>query len=386
MITLFVATQSIANEDSPKSKKVLDASSFTGVSAGAYKDASEFPALMSQLFCYSGDDLTDNHKTLLDCFRSTHGAGEYICQAEVNLAARLYRQGLSVKDIQEEVDKQFSNAYPFETDTKAYSSYKEKIALVKSFYAKLPTIVWCQKVFSLKPAALALCLHDMGLSGISFDDFADKLSQKGFIVCAVDLPGFGSLKTKEPLSGADFDASIKDIENTLLRMRAAFPGVPICIVGEGYGATLALASAARKPRALAGVIVSSPADSWFAKPEQEDIVKSMCQFSADKYTHIRSSPLNRANLGDGSFNALRSFMGKGRVFASQIKQLPVMAMVGAKDRFSRPVASMAIFNALGTPDRVIEVVHGQEHLILEQDQLDEHTADLIAAWIEKHVR
>jgi alpha-beta hydrolase superfamily lysophospholipase len=79
-------------------------------------------------------------------------------------------------------------------------------------------------------------------------------------------------------------------------------------------------------------------------------------------------------------------MGKGRVFASQIKQLPVMAMVGAKDRFSRPVASMAIFNALGTPDRVIEVVHGQEHLILEQDQLDEHTADLIAAWIEKHVR
>jgi cytochrome c553 len=55
----------------------------------AYKIASRMPDLFSELPCFCGCGWID-HSSLLDCFRTTHGAKCALCQEEAEMAERLY--------------------------------------------------------------------------------------------------------------------------------------------------------------------------------------------------------------------------------------------------------------------------------------------------------
>jgi hypothetical protein len=77
----------------------LDPNQFVGEVKQAYVFAGENPALLAQLWCYCGCDKTDGHKSLLDCYRGTHGATCNICTGEALLAKRMSEQGSPVEQI-----------------------------------------------------------------------------------------------------------------------------------------------------------------------------------------------------------------------------------------------------------------------------------------------
>src|SRR5580700_9462478 len=57
-----------------KLRITLDPNNFQGTVREAYEVAEKDPALLAQLHCYCGCDVTDGHKNLLDCFRDNHGS------------------------------------------------------------------------------------------------------------------------------------------------------------------------------------------------------------------------------------------------------------------------------------------------------------------------
>lgn len=105
-------------------KPVLDPSQFAGLASFGYASAKAAPEVMEKLFCYCGCDLTDSHTSLLDCFTSAHGVDCHICQEEAVLALKLHRDGMPMKQIQQEIDERYSDKYPFEEQTPAYKKYK----------------------------------------------------------------------------------------------------------------------------------------------------------------------------------------------------------------------------------------------------------------------
>lgn len=91
---------------------VMPASRYTGAAKRAYAAANADPALAKALFCYCGCDKQKRHKSLIDCFRSDHGAHCGICMDEMIRAAGYKKQGLSNKAIAKKIDFEFKSRYP----------------------------------------------------------------------------------------------------------------------------------------------------------------------------------------------------------------------------------------------------------------------------------
>ncbi len=85
----------------PAARLTLDPAEFTGDTREAYTVAEKHPELLAQLDCYCGCEQHEGHKNLLDCFRTTHGAGCDICVGEAVTAGEMYESGTPVDQIRE---------------------------------------------------------------------------------------------------------------------------------------------------------------------------------------------------------------------------------------------------------------------------------------------
>lgn len=69
----------------------------------AYAAAGRLKTVFYQLPCYCRCDHTENHKHLLDCFRSYHGAHCWACQREALFAEQEFKKGRSPTQIRDSI-------------------------------------------------------------------------------------------------------------------------------------------------------------------------------------------------------------------------------------------------------------------------------------------
>ena len=75
----------------------------------AYSVAKQIPEVLAQQPCYCYCQRM-GHRSLLDCFRSSHSASCEICINEARLAGQLHRQGKSLEEIRAAIiAKQWAN-------------------------------------------------------------------------------------------------------------------------------------------------------------------------------------------------------------------------------------------------------------------------------------
>jgi len=108
----------------PQTAKVLSPEKFVGKVSLGYKAAQTIPEICSNLFCYCGCDLTDNHTSLLDCFTCEHGMDCDVCLDEAILAMNKKEQGKSLSDIQKSVEQDFASLYPWDKPSAALIKYR----------------------------------------------------------------------------------------------------------------------------------------------------------------------------------------------------------------------------------------------------------------------
>jgi hypothetical protein len=96
----------------PKSANgvTLDPKLFVGPVRQAYSIAEQNPMLLKQLDCYCGCYKTDGHKSLLDCYRSRHGATCQICTNEVLDASRMFDSGMTPEQIKQSLQRKYQTA------------------------------------------------------------------------------------------------------------------------------------------------------------------------------------------------------------------------------------------------------------------------------------
>jgi hypothetical protein len=103
-------TSPVADREAlPKSANgvTLDPKLFVGPVRQAYRIAEQNPMLLAQLDCYCGCYQTDGHKSLLDCYRSRHGATCQICTNEVLEASRLFDSGMAPEQIKQSLRRKY---------------------------------------------------------------------------------------------------------------------------------------------------------------------------------------------------------------------------------------------------------------------------------------
>jgi hypothetical protein len=92
-----------------KLRITLDPNNFQGTVREAYEVAEKDPALLAQLHCYCGCDVTDGHKNLLDCFRDTHGSTCAICCGEARDAESMASRGMAIEQIRDALRARYAH-------------------------------------------------------------------------------------------------------------------------------------------------------------------------------------------------------------------------------------------------------------------------------------
>ncbi len=82
---------------------------FEGETHAAYLVAQRHPDLLAQLDCYCGCERHEGHKSLLDCFRTNHGATCATCTGEAITAGQLYENGTPPEQIRAILHQRYAN-------------------------------------------------------------------------------------------------------------------------------------------------------------------------------------------------------------------------------------------------------------------------------------
>lgn len=84
----------------------LDPSRFTDNRAAfvAYSLAAKIPEILYQEPCYCPCDVSEDHRSLLDCFTGKHGMTCHVCQAEVFFAYEGSKSGKTVTQIRNDMN------------------------------------------------------------------------------------------------------------------------------------------------------------------------------------------------------------------------------------------------------------------------------------------
>ncbi len=98
-----------SGDPAAKLRITLDPANFQGTVREAYEVAEKDPALLAQLHCYCGCDVTDGHKNLLDCFRDTHGSTCAICCGEARDAEKMATAGMPVEQIRDALRARYAH-------------------------------------------------------------------------------------------------------------------------------------------------------------------------------------------------------------------------------------------------------------------------------------
>jgi len=90
---------------------VLASASFAGYDriVRSYEAARQMPEVLEGLYCYCDCRHHFNHRSLLTCFQSEHGASCDICLDEAWMAAEMHRHGKSLAEIRHAADAQFGS-------------------------------------------------------------------------------------------------------------------------------------------------------------------------------------------------------------------------------------------------------------------------------------
>ena len=119
----------------------------------------------------------------------------------------------------------------------------------------LPEIVYAPKG---KPKATVIALHGFNDHASSFEWIGDWLAERGYKVVAYDQAGFGARPDRGYWPGAD--KLVRELVYQVQVEKTGAPDVPVWILGESMGSTVALVAAGRAKGQLdvAGLILGSP--------------------------------------------------------------------------------------------------------------------------------
>lgn len=74
----------------------------------AYRIAREIPTVLDGMYCHCRCRENFEHRSLLTCFQSDHGAACDICITEAEIANQMVSQGRTLDDVREAVDRAFA--------------------------------------------------------------------------------------------------------------------------------------------------------------------------------------------------------------------------------------------------------------------------------------
>lgn len=260
---------------------------------------------------------------------------------------------------------------------------------------------------NLNPKAVVVAIHGATLHGRSFTDLSKELSQRGYMVIAGDMRGFGAWYHGPPRGEYSkhvlYKWSEADLRRLLSKVREIYPEKPIFLMGESVGANMAVRLLAGDPYCAEGAILSSPAvkqrlffGPTVVKQFLTIMVKPSAQLSVEPFIKSRISesekitqerlndPLARNKLNVGELFKTRWFNKESIERAPQFpRKTPVLVLEGTEDKLFDAKDVHQLMADLPSQDKELLWLEGKGHINLETKYLDPFVVNLIGSWLDK---
>jgi hypothetical protein len=105
----ITACRTATNPAAAAASLTMEPAAFDGDAKQAYIVARQHPELLAQLDCYCGCEQHEGHKSLLDCFRTRHGAGCDTCIGEAVTAGKLAEGDMPVEQIRQALHDRYAH-------------------------------------------------------------------------------------------------------------------------------------------------------------------------------------------------------------------------------------------------------------------------------------
>lgn len=265
------------------------------------------------------------------------------------------------------------------------------------------TAIYARAWVPAQPRLVVLCVQGLGGHGGYYHPLAQELAPAYIAVVAPDLQGHGrSAGVRGDIRS--FARYLEDVDVAVQWARASFPHLPLILLGESMGASIAiryLASARQYAHTaqVAGLALLSPVLRAVVHPRPGEVTR----FLRSSLTPTRPAMLvtGREELGcrDEAFNdqlrgdplfvrkvsvrflsILNSWLGQARRNAGQIK-LPLLVMQGDCDYIAHPKGTSAFLRRVATREQSVITFSGVYHCLLHDPETPAVITALLA-WLE----
>ncbi len=251
-----------------------------------------------------------------------------------------------------------------------------------------------------KVQGFVVCIPGFGLHRGSFSDLGESLSSKGFVVASYDVRGFGAYTALKARDRIDLDKSLEDLDDSIIQIRKDFSGVPVFLLGESMGGSLALQFCAKHPELVEGLIAAVPSEQRYRQWLTAGKVVLGMLTGSRKPIDVGPVLVNRATQDEGlrqtwtsdpqsRFTAtakelygFKRFVSRNRNLARQVKTTPVLMFQGVHDLLIRPEGTISLFKAVACEDKDLMLVGKSEHLVFEEGQFDKALLVSICDWMK----
>lgn len=267
---------------------------------------------------------------------------------------------------------------------------------------KIHIYTWTQPA----PRRIVVLIHGIMMHGKSFDALAQKLAQRGALVVAPDLRGFGRWYFSEEgeRSKTSFSKSQEDLSRLFRLLEDQHPGLPLFCIGESLGAHFARRATALHPELVRGLILSSPCMrprlvslplipyTWSQlviagiNPAHEVNLSPFArQFLKDEPDNLETylnDPLSRKSLEVLELiDSLR--IADSRGLGAIPKDMPVLVLRGKKDCVCKVSSMKKFIDSLKSDNLTVHRCSGSGHIILQTPELNSNVFNVLEGWLER---
>lgn len=265
----------------------------------------------------------------------------------------------------------------------------------------MPLIAWQDDSVPLKAAIL--CIHGMGLENRAFTPFSAQMTGKGYLVCALDVRGFGSWLASPGEEEMMFGDTIGDIGFVVKLLKMRHPGLPIFILGESMGGAIALRSVAELGDIVNGVIASVPSAERFQERKMAfevainflkspnrpyeilDQIASQATTRPELASLWTDDPKAKLKASPKEMIKFAIFMRQTEHACKKIKDTPVFLVQGLKDALVKPTGTARMLLNIPCSDKDMFIIGEAEHLIIESDKQNPLFIGTLLSWLDNHL-
>jgi alpha-beta hydrolase superfamily lysophospholipase len=239
--------------------------------------------------------------------------------------------------------------------------------------------------------AVIVGVHAFGDYHMAFAETAERLTREGHMVISYDQPGFGATDARGAY--ASDEAYRAHLAQVVDFARARSPGSPVIVMGESFGATVALSSAAQGDIHVDGLILSGPGvrENVVAKPFWDGLLAALVfifgsrpvrmgqasrEMSEAARRRFDEDPLVMRDIRADTYSKVVGLADAASVAADRVS-VPTLVLYGARDWLIPRRCIDALMRRLG-PFGKLRVYRDMPHLVLQAKRRAEVEQDILA--------